>query len=220
MYPAGSITKPEPSEVALRGCASGRSPCLPFLSKKSLKNSSNGEPGGNCGRPGTACSRCLSGLTVCVVEILTTAGTSFSARSANPSGAGRAAQEVAAGNASTNAAAAATDERRNRNVSIDTLFDSSQQKPEIARIKLAWILAGILFPAAGATTAQAPHHARLREMRPASQIPSRPRDSQLRNSQTSATPIAAASNPDARKTCGGTCIARWARRFIPSGNSA
>src|SRR5438876_3353339 len=136
MYPAGSITKPEPSEVALRGCASGRSPCLPFLSKKSLKNSSNGEPGGNCGRPGTACSRCLSGLTVCVVEILTTAGTSFSARSANPSGAGRAAQEVAAGNASTNAAAAATDERRNRNVSIDTLFDSSQQKPEIARTKI------------------------------------------------------------------------------------
>src|SRR5438034_4889658 len=68
--------------------------------------------------------------------MLTPAGTSFSARSANPSGAGRAAQEVAAGNASTNAAAAATDERRNRNLSIDTLFDSSQQKPEIARIKI------------------------------------------------------------------------------------
>src|SRR5260370_11099362 len=132
--------KPDPSEVALRGFTSGRSPCWPLRSpcwplrsKKSLKNSSNGEPGGNCGRPGTARSRCLSGLTVCVVEILTTAGTSFSARAAKPSGGGRAAQEIPAENASTNAAATATDECRNRNVSIDTLFDSSQQMPDIDR---------------------------------------------------------------------------------------
>jgi hypothetical protein len=71
-----------------------------------------------------------SGFTVCVVEILTTVGSSFSARSANPSGIGRAiAEEYPAGMASTNAAAATTAERRNRDVSNDTLFNSSQQSP-------------------------------------------------------------------------------------------
>src|SRR6266702_3134610 len=213
------MMKPEPSEVALRGFGCGRSPCLPFLSKKSLKNSSNGEPGGNCGRPGVARSRCLSGLTVCVVEILTTAGTSFSARSANPSGAGRAAQDIPAGNPSTNAAAAATAERRNRNVSIDTLFDSSQQTPDIARINLAQALAGIRDHAINAG----------RERRSQCQItgdaagkpdPFAAAPCQLRNSQTITTPIAAASKPEARRTCDGTCIARWASCFIPSGNSA
>src|SRR5215212_6678287 len=54
--PEVSTMKPEPRELVLRGCRS------PFLSpplepppgplrflKKSSKNSSNGEPGGNCG---------------------------------------------------------------------------------------------------------------------------------------------------------------------------
>src|SRR5579864_5329707 len=127
------MTNPEPSDVALRGRGSGWSSCLPLWSKKSLKNSSNGDPGGNCGRPGVECSRCLSDLTVCVVEILTTAPTSLSARSANPSGPGWAAREVPAGNASANATATAADERRNRNLSIATLFNSSQQKADVAR---------------------------------------------------------------------------------------
>src|SRR6266516_4072260 len=83
--------KPEPSELVLRGC---RSPPLElppgppgpprrFL-KKSSKNSSNGEPGGNCGiapRPSPPLAS-----TVCEVEILTTASITFSATSAMPSG--------------------------------------------------------------------------------------------------------------------------------------
>src|SRR5215831_3832191 len=84
------MMKPEPSEVPLRGWASGRplfgTPC----SKKSRKNSSNGDPGGNCGISGPLCSRPRSDFTVWVVEILTTAGSSFAARSAKLSGAGRA----------------------------------------------------------------------------------------------------------------------------------
>src|SRR6478752_3983003 len=113
------MIKPEPRDVALRGFPCWRSPRW-FLSKKSLKNSSKGDPGGNCGRPD--CSPCLSGLTVWVVEILTTDGTSFSARSANPSGVGRAvADGTPTGNTSSTAAAAATAERRNRDESNDTV---------------------------------------------------------------------------------------------------
>src|ERR1700741_532443 len=83
------MMKPEPSEVALRGWASGR-PLLGIpRSKKSRKNSSNGEPGGNCGISGPACSRPRSDFIVWVVEMLTTEGNSFSARSAKLSGAGR-----------------------------------------------------------------------------------------------------------------------------------
>src|SRR5215469_3504543 len=84
------MMKPEPSEVALRGWASGR-PLLGMpWSKKSRKNSSNGEPGGNGGISEPACSRPRSDFIVWVVEMLTTEGRSFSARSAKLSGAGRA----------------------------------------------------------------------------------------------------------------------------------
>src|SRR5260221_1584447 len=81
--PEESMMRLEPSEVARRGCASGR--CWPrgrFLSRKSLKNSSKGEPGGNCGISG----RCRSAFSVCVVEMLTTAGRSLDASSEKPSG--------------------------------------------------------------------------------------------------------------------------------------
>jgi len=80
--PDGSMMKPEPSEVARRGAASGCCPRGMLRSRKSLKNSSKGEPGGNCGISG----RCRSAFSVCVVEMLTTAGNSFAARSENPSG--------------------------------------------------------------------------------------------------------------------------------------
>ncbi len=44
--PSAEIRKPDPSDWARRGCC-GLLP--PLRSKKSLKNSSKGEPGGNCG---------------------------------------------------------------------------------------------------------------------------------------------------------------------------
>src|SRR5471030_2695849 len=86
--------KPEPSELVLRGC---RSPPLElppgppprrFL-KKSSKNSSNGEPGGNCGiaplfSPPPPAPALAS--TVWEVEMLTTASITLSATSAMPSG--------------------------------------------------------------------------------------------------------------------------------------
>src|SRR5215469_5071605 len=84
------MMKPDPSEVPLRGWASGRPPFGTPCSKKSLKNSSNGEPGGNWGISGPPCSRPRSNFTVWVVEMLTTEGSSRAARSAKPSGAGRA----------------------------------------------------------------------------------------------------------------------------------
>jgi hypothetical protein len=72
------MMKPEPSELVLCGCMSPPlepGPPRRFL-KKSSKNSSNGEPGGNCGiapcprRPPLA-------STVCEVEMLTTASITF-----------------------------------------------------------------------------------------------------------------------------------------------
>jgi len=84
--------KTEPSELVLRGCRSvPLSPpwsCLRdhwrFL-KKSSKNSSNGEPGGNCGIAPLPSPPPLAS-TVCDVEMLTTASITFSATSAMPSG--------------------------------------------------------------------------------------------------------------------------------------
>src|SRR5258708_29963198 len=84
--------KPEASELVLRGCRSvPLSPPLElppgprrFL-KKSSKNSSNGEPGGNCGIAPLPPSPALAS-TVCDVEMLTTASITFSATSAMPSG--------------------------------------------------------------------------------------------------------------------------------------
>src|SRR5262252_3134498 len=90
------MMKPEPSEVPLRGCASGRPLFGRPRSKKSRKNSSNGEPGGNCGISGPLCSRPRSDFIVWVVEILTTDGSSRAARSAKLSGAGRAAAGIGA----------------------------------------------------------------------------------------------------------------------------
>src|SRR5215472_10164612 len=84
------MINPEPSEVALRGWASGRPPLGIPWSKKSRKNSSKGEPGGNCGISGPECSRPRSDFSVCAVEIFTTDGSNLAARSAKLSGAGRA----------------------------------------------------------------------------------------------------------------------------------
>src|SRR2546429_3840847 len=84
------MMKPEPSELVLRGgCIS---PLLsPFFGppprrflKKSSKNSSNGEPGGNCGIASLPPPPLAS--TLCEVEILTTESITFSAMSAMPSG--------------------------------------------------------------------------------------------------------------------------------------
>src|SRR3978361_1405790 len=79
--------KPEPSELVLWGC---RSPPLDppgprrFL-KKSSKNSSKGEPGGNCGIAPLPSPPPLAS-TVCEVEMLTTESITLSATSAMPSG--------------------------------------------------------------------------------------------------------------------------------------
>src|SRR5436190_8020436 len=84
--------KPEPSELVLRGWNSpplspplGPPPPRRFL-KKSSKNSSNGEPGGNCGVAPRSLPPPLLASTVCEVEMLTTASITFSAMSAMPSG--------------------------------------------------------------------------------------------------------------------------------------
>src|SRR6202171_5258966 len=88
--PEGSTMKPEPSELVLRGCMSALPPLEPppgplrFL-KKSSKNSSNGEPGGNCGLAPLSPPPPLAS-TVWRVELLTTASITFSATSAMPSG--------------------------------------------------------------------------------------------------------------------------------------
>src|SRR6266404_9922231 len=80
---------PEPSELVLRGVSSPPLELPPgpprrFL-KKSSKNSSNGEPGGNCGIAPLPSAPPLAS-TVCEVEMLTTASITFSATSAMPSG--------------------------------------------------------------------------------------------------------------------------------------
>src|SRR5690606_17263150 len=72
--------KPEPSEETCRGRLPSPRCCR---SKNSLKKSSNGEPGGNCGIP----SGRPRFWMLWVVEMFTTAGSSRSARSAkSPSG--------------------------------------------------------------------------------------------------------------------------------------
>ena len=84
---------------------------------------------------GATARRLPSGFTVCVVEMLTTDGSSFSARSANPSGAGRATAggTIRPGWPAPMRRPPQTAERRNRDESNDTLLNSSQQKPDIAR---------------------------------------------------------------------------------------
>src|SRR5690606_31048500 len=77
-------------------------------SMKSRKNRSKGEPGGNCGISGPP--RSPRALTDWLVEMLTTAGRSFAARSAKLSGAERAkatgASDVDAGAATVMTSAA------------------------------------------------------------------------------------------------------------------
>src|SRR5215469_768157 len=107
-------------------------------SKKSRKNSSNGEPGGNCGISGPACScsRPRSDFRFCWVEMFTTDGSSLSARSAKLSGAGRAATgrgKTTAGNTirtAVSALAAARQKRDDTRVKLLALRpDRSLQPP-------------------------------------------------------------------------------------------
>ena len=70
--PFSSIIKPEPSALA----------CLCWGVPNSLNISSKGDPGGNSNGNGLD----LVVVIVCVVEILTTDGINFSARSANELG--------------------------------------------------------------------------------------------------------------------------------------
>ncbi len=78
MYPSSEITKPEPS--AFDRCGPRGASGLP----KRLKKSSKGDPSGTIGPPSV-------GVAIVVdVVMLTTAGLTFSARSANESGAARA----------------------------------------------------------------------------------------------------------------------------------
>ena len=74
--PLASMMKPDPRDCARR--------CWP-LSPYSLKKSSKGEPGGNCGASCPPLER-----TMVVVEIFTTAGERRSAKSAKLSGRARA----------------------------------------------------------------------------------------------------------------------------------
>src|SRR5215831_3055552 len=122
--------KPEPSEVALRGCASGRPLLGTPRSKKSRKNSSKGEPGGNCGTSGPGRSRPRSDFRVWVVEMLTTEGRSLSASSAKLSGAGRAAADPEAKAAAamiSKGASAPTAQRAKYDGWDDTGSNSSRQ---------------------------------------------------------------------------------------------
>src|SRR5829696_668153 len=106
--PDGSMTKPEPSELERRWrgvspCAPGPPPWPPW--PRRLKNSSNrsskGVPGGSCGmvRPRVS--------TVVEAEMLTTAPTTCSVRSANESGARASAPEGAVATSSKEQATAA-----------------------------------------------------------------------------------------------------------------
>src|SRR5271167_2930754 len=111
------MTKPEPSEVALRGPGSGWSPLGMPCSRKSWKNFSNGEPGGKSGISGPGWSPPPAVFKVCVVEMLTTEGSSLAARSAKLSGAGRAIAgrlTTIAGKANRDAATALTATRRTK----------------------------------------------------------------------------------------------------------
>ena len=87
----------------------GRSPSRRGCgSKKSLKNSSNGEPGGNCGICG-CWSGALCAAIVVEEEMLTTAGSSLAARSAKLAGASLASAGAAAANGSAAGSASAVE---------------------------------------------------------------------------------------------------------------
>ena len=90
--PDGSMMKPEP-RLCIRRSGAGWSPPWPpwppgwLRLRKSLKNCSNGEPGGNIGISGPAPGPPLCAVTVWWRTTFTTAGSSFAARSAKLSGA-------------------------------------------------------------------------------------------------------------------------------------
>ena len=86
--PDGSMMNPDPRLCIRRSSGGGVWSVPPpgrWRFMKSLKNCSNGEPGGNIGMSGPAVV-----FTSVVEDMLTTAGSSFAARSAKLSGAGRA----------------------------------------------------------------------------------------------------------------------------------
>src|SRR5438105_4272340 len=150
------MMKPEPSELVLRGgCISPRSPPLGaapprrFL-KKSSKNSSNGEPGGNCGIASLPPPPLAS--TLCEVEILTTESITFSAMSAMPSGPRALAGTEASKLATLSEIAIPIRRRRlvpvpfrlNRNGVPDFCFDAfSSREPVATSLENALVKAGL-----------------------------------------------------------------------------
>src|SRR5438094_2605592 len=149
------MMKPEPSELVLRGgCISPRSPPLGapprrFL-KKSSKNSSNGEPGGNCGIASLPPLPLAS--TLCDVEILTTESITFSAMSAMPSGPRALAGTEASKLATLSEIAIPIRRRRlvpflfrlNRNGAPDSCFDAfSSREPVATSLENALVKAGL-----------------------------------------------------------------------------
>ena len=77
MRPSLSIITPEPAAVSFLLCLGGGFPGIPLLSKKSLKKSSKGDPGGNCGGTGLLGDISLEIIT----ETLTTDGINSLAKS-------------------------------------------------------------------------------------------------------------------------------------------
>ena len=103
------MMKPEPSEVALRGCASGRPPLRHAVLEEILEELLERRARRELRDVGPAVlSPACPIFTVCVVEMLTTDGSSFAARSAKLSGAGRAAAGGAARVAGASSRTAAT----------------------------------------------------------------------------------------------------------------
>ena len=125
--------KPDPRLCARRGAGWLSPPPPPppwpgrLRLRKSLKNCSNGEPGGNIGISGPAPgpARHSSRVMVWVDDTLTTAGSSLAARSAKLSGAERATAGCTSGTAGVtrakdtpSRAARATEERNRRMINF------------------------------------------------------------------------------------------------------
>ena len=131
--PDGSTMKPEPSELVLRGAMSppplGPPGPLRFL-KKSSKNSSNGEPGGNCGIAPRSPPPLAS--TVCEVEMLTTASITFSATSAMPSGPRAKAGATLSMLAAPSVIAAPKRRRRRLKAGLAPVISASLQRVDLA----------------------------------------------------------------------------------------
>ena len=126
------MMNPEPSELVLRRCISPLlSPSLGapprrFL-KKSSKNSSNGEPGGNCGIASLLPPPPLAS-TFCEVEMLTTESITLSAMSAMPSGPRALTGAAASRPAALNAMAIPITRRRLVKAGLAPIMSSCLQK--------------------------------------------------------------------------------------------